>query len=154
MSDFEPLDIRPLEVADLDQLLALYRELHQDDAPLPEPSLVQSAWYDILHDPRMHSLGGFLEHRLVTGCQLVIVPNLTRGCRPYGLIENVVTSAYHRNHGHASELLAHALSVAWQHNCYKVMLMTGRKDEATLHFYESAGFDRHAKQAFYAAAPD
>ncbi len=154
MSDFEPLDIRPLEVSDLDSLLALYRELHQADAPLPESAIVASAWYDILHDPRMYSLGGFLEQTLVSSCQLVIVPNLTRGCRPYGLIENVVTAAYHRKHGYASELLEHALSVAWQHNCYKVMLQTGRKDEATLHFYESAGFDRHAKQAFYAAAPD
>jgi hypothetical protein len=30
------------------------------------------------------------------------------------------------------------------------MLLTGRKDAATLQFYESAGFDRHAKQAFVA----
>lgn len=154
MNDFEPLDIRQLEVSDLDSLLALYQELHPADAPLPGAAVVHSTWYDILHDPRMHCMGGFLENRLVSSCQLVIVANLTRGCRPYGLIENVVTSAYHRKQGHASELLAHALSVAWQHNCYKVMLMTGRQDETTLHFYESAGFDRHAKQAFCAAAPD
>lgn len=33
---------------------------------------------------------------------------------------------------------------------YKVMLLTGRKDEGTFKFYESAGFDRHTKQAFVA----
>lgn len=33
---------------------------------------------------------------------------------------------------------------------YKVMLLTGRKDAATLRFYEGAGFDRHGKQAFIA----
>ena len=30
------------------------------------------------------------------------------------------------------------------------MLMTGRKDEATLRFYQSAGFDPKGKQAFVA----
>ncbi|MDM0009985.1 transposase [Variovorax sp. J22G73] len=36
---------------------------------------------------------------------------------------------------------------------YKVMLMTGRKDEATFRFYEAAGFNRDDKQAFIAKAP-
>ena len=40
------------------------------------------------------------------------------------------------------------MTYAWSRNCYKVMLLTGRKNEATYRFYESAGFDRHAKQAF------
>ena len=30
------------------------------------------------------------------------------------------------------------------------MLLTGSKNEETYRFYESAGFDRHAKQAFLA----
>lgn len=34
-----------------------------------------------------------------------------------------------------------------------MMLMTGRKDDATLCFYERASFDRHAKQAFIARPP-
>jgi hypothetical protein len=36
---------------------------------------------------------------------------------------------------------------------YKVMLLTGRKDEGTYRFYESAGFDRYSKQAFLAKLP-
>ena len=35
-------------------------------------------------------------------------------------------------------------------NCYKAMLLTGRKNEGIYRFYESAGFDRHAKQTFVA----
>jgi len=50
----------------------------------------------------------------------------------------------------AKAVLAHALDDAWRQNCYKVMLLTGRKDEATLRFYEHAGFDPHDKQAFVA----
>ena len=90
---------------------------------------------------------------MVASCTLTVIPNLTRACRPYGVIENVVTHAAHRNQGWGRALLQHALAHAWRERCYKVMLMTGRKDENTLRFYEQAGFDRHGKQAFVAKPP-
>lgn len=145
--------IRELAQGDIDALLALYAELNPHDAPLPARDEVLAHWQAILDDPKLHCLGGFIGTTLVCTCLLAIIPNLTRGCRPYALIENVVTGAPHRRQGHARTLLRRTQDIAWQHGCYKVMLLTGRKDEATLNFYESAGFDRHTKQAFYAAAP-
>jgi len=94
--------------------------------------------------------GGFVDGSLVSSCTLTIIPNLTRGCRPYGVIENVVTHVAHRRRGYAKAVLLEALGDAWAANCYKVMLLTGRKDEATFRFYESVGFDRNGKQAFIA----
>ncbi|MEE0157694.1 MAG: hypothetical protein UER27_10665 [Acutalibacteraceae bacterium] len=38
--------------------------------------------------------------------------------------------------------------MAAENGCYKVMLLTGSKQESTLRFYERCGFDRHAKTAF------
>lgn len=73
-----------------------------------------------------------------------------RSCRPYGVIENVVTHAGHRRRGYAKAILRAALADAWTAQCYKVMLLTGRKDEGTFRLYESAGFYRNAKQAFVA----
>ncbi|MBS1208381.1 MAG: family N-acetyltransferase [Proteobacteria bacterium] len=148
-----PLNIRELAEHDLDALLALYAELHRADAPLPEHTRVLEIWRAMLGDPKLHCLGGFVDEVLVASCTLLIVPNLTRGCRSYGLIENVVTTAAQRRQGFGRALLQQACELAWQHDCYKVMLMTSRKDEATTAFYESAGFDRHTKQAFNAAAP-
>ena len=55
--------------------------------------------------------------------------------------------------GYGKAVLAEALSVAWSQGCYKVMLLTGRKEEATFQFYASAGFNPHDKQAFIAKAP-
>jgi GNAT superfamily N-acetyltransferase len=60
----------------------------------------------------------------------------------YGLIENVVTSAGFRGNGFATAILHEAAERAWKHDCYKVMLLTGSKDPATLRFYEQAGFEQ------------
>jgi GNAT superfamily N-acetyltransferase len=142
--------IRRLEQHDLSDLLALYRHLHRTDEPRPEQAVVDCVWTEIIDNPNHRYYGGFIDRQLVSSCVLSIIPNLTRGCRPYGLVENVVTHADHRRRGYARELLRGALRDAWSENCYKVMLLTGRKDEATFQFYESAGFDRTAKQAFVA----
>lgn len=148
------LQLRPLCREDLPTLQALYRQLHNADAPLPPAAEVETLWSDILACRHFLYLGGFIDGKLVTTCTLSIIPNLTRGCRPYGLIENVVTDASQRGRGHGTTLLAHAQERAWQAGCYKVMLMTGRKDPAIQQFYCNAGFDPQAKQAFYAQAPD
>ena len=86
----------------------------------------------------------------MSSCALSVVPNLTRGCQPYGVIENVVTHADYRGKGYGKAVLRQALEYAWKRDCYKVMLLSGRKSEAVYRFYESVGFDRHAKQAFVA----
>jgi GNAT superfamily N-acetyltransferase len=86
---------------------------------------------------------GVREKSLVTSCTLVVVPNLTRGGLPYGLIENVVTSSKHRKQGYGAAVLKHAFAEAWKHGCYKIMLLTGSKTPATLKFYEGVGFEQN-----------
>lgn len=145
--------IRKLQAHELSDLLALYAHLHRADDPLPEPHIVESVWQELLGNPRHQSFGAHVDGALVASCSLTLIPNLTRGCRPYGVIENVVTHASHRRRGLGRAILAHALAHAWAQGCYKVMLMTGRQDAATFRFYEAAGFDRHGKQAFVAKPP-
>lgn len=148
------MDIRELEHSELDQLLELYAHLHDEDDPLPPDQAVHNVWEQIRKDENHKVFGVFANNRLVASCVLCIVPNLTRGCRPYGVIENVVTHTDHRRRGFGKAVLRHALAYAWSNNCYKVMLLTGRKNESTFRFYESAGFDRQAKQAFLAKPRD
>jgi GNAT superfamily N-acetyltransferase len=145
--------IRELIESDLDALLELCTHLHDADDPRPDAQTVRDVWQTICANPAFTYFGGFVEERLAASCTLTIIPNLTRGCRPYGLIENVVTHAEFRRQGYGRAVLRHALAWAWEHHCYKVMLLTGRKNETTYRFYESVGFDRNAKQAFL-AKPD
>jgi GNAT superfamily N-acetyltransferase len=145
-----PRNIRELRTHELTQLLTLYQHLHEHDEPLPPSPGVEAVWAEALANPRIRYFGGWNEDLLVASCTLTVIPNLTRACRPYGVIENVVTHSAHRGQGWGHALLQHALAHAWRERCYKVMLMTGRKDESTLRFYEKAGFDRNGKQAFVA----
>ena len=142
--------IREMQESELPDLLGLYGHLHTSDDPLPAQDVVDGVWRQIQERPDLVYFGAFVDGALVSTCTLSIIPNLTRGCRPYGVIENVVTAPAFRRQGFARAALQHALDQAWSRGCYKVMLLTGRKDEQTYRFYESAGFDRHAKQAFLA----
>jgi GNAT superfamily N-acetyltransferase len=144
------MHIREIHAHELPVLLSLYAHLHEGDSPPPSAAVAQEVWSEALANPRIKYFGGFSTSSLVSSCTLTVIPNLTRACRPYGVIENVVTHAAHRRQGWGRAVLAHALDDAWRQNCYKVMLLTGRKDEATLRFYEQAGFDPHGKQGFIA----
>ena len=144
------MTIRELLGSELDELLRLYEHLHVADDPLPGREQVEALWHQIQQNPDLKYFGVFLDGRLVSSCTLAIIPNLTRGCRPYGVIENVVTHAEFRRKGYGRQVLEHALGFAWRKGCYKVMLLTGLQGEGTYRFYESIGFDRHARQAFLA----
>jgi GNAT superfamily N-acetyltransferase len=141
---------REIKPDERDQLLELYQHLNPDDLPLPEESEVEAKWQEILGDKKIHCVVAEAAGKLVASCVLIVVPNLTRGAKPYGLIENVVTHAEYRKKGTGRAILQYALSSAWEHQCYKVMLLTGRKDEATLRFYENSGFIGGVKTGFIA----
>jgi GNAT superfamily N-acetyltransferase len=141
---------RAIERHELPALLDLYRHLHEADAPLPADDVLWQVWEEILQDPKMRVLVADLDGSLIASCTLAIIPNLTRGARPYGLVENVVTHPAHRRQSIGTRLLRHALQIAWEWNCYKVMLLTGSKSEGTLQFYEQAGFRKGIKTGFIA----
>ena len=142
--------IRHTEPNELPALLALYEHLHAADEPLPDAATMQRVWDDICRDPKLYCLVAEVDSTLVASCILAVIPNLTRGARPYGLVENVVTHAEYRHQGIGTALLQYALAVAWEHNCYKVMLLTGRKNEGVFRFYKKAGFQRDVKTGFIA----
>ena len=86
--------------------------------------------------------------KIISSCVCVIIPNLTRNVRPYAFFENVVTHGDYRNKGLATECLNYARDIAIENNCYKMMLLTGSKNEKTLNFYENAGYNGADKTAF------
>lgn len=145
-----PPQLRAIRPDELPVLLSLYEHLHPTDPALPLTDDIEKLWQRICADPQLHYLGAEIAGRLVATCALTLVPNLTRSARPYGLIENVVTHPDFRRQGIGTAMLRNALQLAWEKGCYKVMLLTGRKDPSTLRFYEQAGFQAGVKTGFIA----
>lgn len=46
------------------------------------------------------------------------------------------------------QCLNYAKALATKAECYKIMLLTGSKEESILHFYEQAGYNQKDKTAF------
>mgnify|MGYP000911690902 CR=1 FL=1 len=139
--------IREISKSDLDGLQELYKHLHEDEK-LPETIELVSLWGKIIADENYHILVGEIDNKIVSSVTLVIIKNLTRGMKPYALIENVVTHKDYRCRGYAQFLMQRAVEMAENRGCYKIMLLTGAKSESTLKFYEKCGFNSKDKTAF------
>ena len=139
--------LREIRKNELNELLELYLHLHEESLP-EDGNRLRKVWDKICADEDHHIVVCETEGRIVSSCVCVIVPNLTRDLRPYALIENVVTRTDYRGRGYATACLDYAREIAKQANCYKMMLLTGAKNEDTLKFYQNAGYNCTDKTAF------
>lgn len=141
--------VRKAEAADFVRIMDLYRQLQPSD-PILSDGTDRAAFDEILRSPWL-SLFVLEDHgRIQSSCYLNVIPNITRAARPYAIIENVITDSAARRKGYGKRVVTHALEAAWAAGCYKVMLQTGSKREATHAFYRACGFSGDAKQAFVA----
>jgi len=139
--------IREIECADLSQLLSLYTHLHDNKMPVIDDE-IETLWRRIMDDPNHHIFVGIEDNMIISTCVLMIIPNLTQNQRPYALVENVITHPAYRNKGYATQILNYAKNLSVDNGCYKIMLMTGSKEDTVLNFYERAGYNRNDKTAF------
>ena len=126
--------VREIKENELQELLELYLFLHEESVPEMTEHLINT-WKDIISDKNHHIIVNEISGKIVSSCVCVIIPNLTRNIRPYALVENVVTHIAHRKKGYATECLHYAKKIAERENCYKMMLLTGSKNDLTLRFY-------------------
>ncbi len=145
--------VRKALAPDVPALLRLYGQLHPNDPVLEDGSdlavfetIFASDWLTLylLED----------RGRVLATAYLNVVPNVTRGARPYAIIENVVTDSAVRGQGYGKALMAGVLEAAWAQGCYKAMLQTGSRQPATHAFYRACGFSPDDKTGYVARPPD
>ena len=124
---------------DLPSLTRLYAELNPDDEVLKR-ELAAKTYDQILAHPGLTIFIATRNEQALATATLVVVPNLTRGGKPYAIIENVVALREFRGQGLGRAMVKHAIETAWGAGCYKVMLLTGRADPDVHRFYEGCGF--------------
>ena len=139
--------IREAKKEDLEELLELYLNLHEESIP-EQSDRLSGAWEQILENQNHHLIVNEINGKIMSSCVCVIIPNLTRNVRPYAFLENIVTHKDYRGQGLASECLEYAKQIAKDCNCYKMMLMTGSRKKETLDFYKRCGYNSTDKTAF------
>jgi GNAT superfamily N-acetyltransferase len=143
---------RVAEAADLPSLLALFEE--SDVSRHAEPTTrAEKIWAETLARDGLAVFVSEADRRIVSTCMLITVPNLLRGGRRHGIIENVVTHPGYQGHGHGRAVICAALDEAWRQDCHHVLLQSGRPDPRVHRFYEQCGFKPGLRAAYAAHRP-
>jgi len=143
---------RLADAADLDALLALFAVSDVSRAVAPRARPVQ-IWQETLARDGLAVFVSEADATIVSTCMLITVPNLLRGGRQHGIIENVVTHPNYWGRGHGRAVIAAALAEAWERDCHHVLLHSGRADPRVHRFYEGCGFVPGLRTAYAARRP-
>jgi GNAT superfamily N-acetyltransferase len=141
--------IRSATADDFDAIAGLYAQLNDDDPPMSGEHH-EAVFEQILDRDGLDLLVLDFDGTVAGTTYLNVMPNLTRGARPYAVIENVVIAEHLRGQGLGRQLMAGTLDRARAAGCYKAMLLTGSKNPSTHAFYRACGFADDAKTAYLA----
>lgn len=136
---------------DLAALLALFEV--SEVSHRAEPGNAKHIWTETLARPGLVVFVCDADATVVSTCMLVTVPNLLRGGRLHGFIENVVTHPKFQGRGHGRAVISAALTEAWKRDCHHVLLQSGRGDPRVHRFYAECGFTPGLRTAYVALRP-
>src|SRR5690242_2355552 len=144
---------RLARASDLPSLLALFDVSEVSTVAQPRER-AESIWQETLAHPGVHIFVSDDRNRIAATCMLVIAPNLLRGGRRHGFLENVVTHPELRGQGHGKAVVQAALVHAWAAaDCHHVLMQSGRADPRVHVFYEGLGFRPGLRVAYVATRP-
>jgi GNAT superfamily N-acetyltransferase len=145
-------NVRIADATDLSALLALFAA--SDVSGHAEPrERAEQIWSKTLARDGLFVFVSDADSRIVSSCMLITVPNLLRGGRQHGILENVVTHPQFQGRGHGRAVVGAALAEAWKMDCHHVLMQSGRADPAVHRFYESCGFKPGLRTAYAALRP-
>jgi GNAT superfamily N-acetyltransferase len=139
------LAVRAATEADLPRLLELIDQI--DDSMYPtrrdgDDSARLSTFRQIAADPRQHLLVADDDGRIVGTVHLIVIPHLSRSCKPSGLLESMVVDEAYRRKGVGAALLREAQRLALDAGCYKLALSSNLARGGAHRFYSRLGWKR------------
>ncbi len=137
---------------DLSSLLALFADSNVSRSVEPR-ARAEQIWAEMLAREGVAVFVSDAESRIVSTCMLITTPNLLRGGRQFGIIENVATHPGFQGRGHGRAVIEAALAEAWKQDCHQVLLQSGRADPRVHRFYEACGFVPGLRTAYCARRP-
>jgi GNAT superfamily N-acetyltransferase len=143
---------RIAQAPDLGRLLDLFEA--SEVSSIAEPrDRAERIWSEILTRDGVSVFVSDAGGRIAATCMLITAPNLLRGGRSHGFLENVVTHPDFRGQGYGRAVVQAALTLAWAQDCHHVLLQSGRADPRVHRFYESCGFEPGVRIGYVARRP-
>lgn len=137
------LYIREASKPDLPDVLRLYAQPDLDNGqvlPIPDAERIfdRMATY-----PNYKIYVAISDARVVGTFALLIMDNLGHLGAPSAVVEDVAVDPSVQGRGIGTEMMRHAMWLALEGGCYKLMLSSNLKRDRAHEFYESLGFERH-----------
>ena len=137
------LAIRRASLADVPQLLALYKLLDLE----PEPELpidqAQARFSELALRPGHAIYVAEFETQIVGTFALIFIGGLSHGARDSCVVEDVCVVPELQGTGIGRQMMRFAMGQCAAAGCYKLVLSSHVKRGAAHRFYESLGFHKH-----------
>ena len=137
------LAIRPAGLADVPQLLALYKLLDLEPKPAMPIEQAQARFLDLVSDPRHQIYVAEFEQKIVGTFALIFIGGIPHGARDSCIVEDVVVASGMQGIGIGKQMMRFALARCASGECYKLVLSSHVNRSQAHQFYESLGFRKH-----------
>jgi len=143
VSENMKIHVRQATVADLPCVLALYAQPAMDNGKVLTIEKAQQLFAQFSQYPNYRLFVASEDDIVVGTFALLVMHNLAHQGTPSAIVEDVVVSDTHQSQGIGRDMMHHAMALAREAGCYKLVLSSNQKRERAHAFYESLGFQRH-----------
>jgi GNAT superfamily N-acetyltransferase len=137
------IDVRQATTADLHSVLALYAQPAMDNGKVLSIEQAEQLFAQFSQYPNYRLFVACEADTVVGTFALLVMHNLAHQGTPSAIVEDVVVSDTHQSQGIGRDMMHHAMALAREAGCYKLVLSSNQKRERAHAFYESLGFQRH-----------
>lgn len=135
--------VRQATAADLPSVLAMYAQPDMDNGQVLAIKEAEELLAQFSHYPNYRLFVACDANRVVGTFALLVMHNLAHQGTPSAIVEDVVVSDAHQSQGIGRVMMHHAMALAREAGCYKLVLSSNQKRQRAHAFYESLGFQRH-----------
>lgn len=139
------MEIKPISVIDLPDLILLQKELLDEEGDLDRMRELLPA---IQSDGNYYLLGVRSEGRLVASLAGIVCHDLFGKCIPFMVVENVIVSINARHQGVGTALMQEIERIARARGCRYLMLVSSARRSRAHDFYHRLGFDSDDYRGF------
>lgn len=133
-------------VEDLPSVLALYAQFDMDRGKVLSLQIAREIFERFKSYPNYRlfiAIAQHPSHKVVGTYALMIMNNLAHMGSSSAIVEDVVVSEKHQGQGIGRQMMLHAMELARESKCYKLVLSSNHNRPIAHAFYRSLGFKEH-----------